>query len=808
MRWFGRGSSEREAPGKVADRVRARYNSFRELLALNNESLEMMAGLQEDLQFVPPRRDVLGDRIATIFNRVGEVTAALERLTGMGRQPLADSLEQQRHEVERYSVVLDEQQKPRLAAWLSEITSASDNDAGSKAAVLGEIRNKVGLPVPDGFVLTTEAYRQYCGIPLWTEIRDATRDLDLGDLPAVQRISEMLTRRAMESELPRAVEVAIAARVEVLLKNGGSVAVRSSARGEGGARSYAGQFLSLLNVPAAQAVEAYKNVVAARFSERALFYRLSAGLREVDNPMAALFLLMVPARAAGIMYSRDPANPKSKNSVDHGHPRVGPGDRQRAHARRPVYRIPVPAPWRGGAQHRRQAGATGAPRRWRRDRRPAGRAGAQPMPSLQDGELHTLAEWAVQLEEHFHSPQDVEWVLGRDGRLWIVQSRPLVNVEASLASRPHSRPKGEPRLKGGRTIYPGRTSGPAYLVEEIQNIGTPPPGAVVFIRKPSPEIIEIFPRIAGLVAEWGNVAGHAAALLREFRIPSVFQMEGAFECLRSGDPVSLDAGQARVYPGMLWPAVRREESVTERYAERAGDPISARLLTLNLLDPLAHNFRPAGCKSAHDILRYCHEKAIEAMFEVNDRELERGIATSRNSKRPSRCIFRCSIWAAASLPPIRLLPALRPTRSCRGRFRRLWRGISHPGVTWTREMPTSLGDLASRAGNFPGSAERRHARPGRKKLSAGRGGIHESEFPPGVPLQPGGRLSVRGPGRTTTFRSGSKGAVRRAPAATCAPASSSAAWCTTDSTWIAAETWSMPGSARLRRIRRRIASTF
>lgn len=693
MRWFGRGSSEREAPGKVADRVRARYNSFRELLALNNESLEMMAGLQEDLQFVPPRRDVLGDRIATIFNRVGEVTAALERLTGMGRQPLADSLEQQRHEVERYSVVLDEQQKPRLAAWLSEITSASDNDAGSKAAVLGEIRNKVGLPVPDGFVLTTEAYRQYCGIPLWTEIRDATRDLDLGDLPAVQRISEMLTRRAMESELPRAVEVAIAARVEVLLKNGGSVAVRSSARGEGGARSYAGQFLSLLNVPAAQAVEAYKNVVAARFSERALFYRLSAGLREVDNPMAALFLLMVPARAAGIMYSRDPANPKSKNlwiTATHG---LG---LEIASGRTPADLFIVSRSQPHGVVERnivdkqeqlvlRDDGGVAAIPLAARERTE---------PSLQDGELRTLAEWAVQLEEHFHSPQDVEWVLGRDGRLWIVQSRPLVNVEASL-SKAHSLPKGEPRLKGGRTIYPGRTSGPAYLVEEIQNIGTPPPGAVVFIRKPSPEIIEIFPRIAGLVAEWGNVAGHAAALLREFRIPSVFQMEGAFECLRSGDPVSLDAGQARVYPGTLWPAVRREESVTERYAERAGDPISARLLTLNLLDPLAHNFRPAGCKSAHDILRYCHEKAIEAMFEVNDRELERGIGNLKELKTPlplHLSVLDLGGGIAATDPAA---PSVTPDEIVSRPFRGLWRGISHPGVTWTREMPTSLGDLAS-----------------------------------------------------------------------------------------------------------------
>ena len=47
---------------------------------------------------------------------------------------------------------------------------------------LGEIKDRLGLAVPDGFVLTTEAYRQFCGIPFWSTIRDALRDSDLADL--------------------------------------------------------------------------------------------------------------------------------------------------------------------------------------------------------------------------------------------------------------------------------------------------------------------------------------------------------------------------------------------------------------------------------------------------------------------------------------------------------------------------------------------------------------------------------------------------------------------------------------------------
>ncbi|HTQ57099.1 MAG TPA: PEP/pyruvate-binding domain-containing protein [Bryobacteraceae bacterium] len=693
MQWLRSKDHRQEAPDGAAERVRARYASFRELLAVNNESLELMAGLQDDLQYVPPRQDVLGDRIGTIFSRVGGVIDALERLTGLRQSALSAALASQRQEVERYAASLGEMSRPRISAWLSELHAGSEGEAGSKAAMLGEIRNKMGLPVPEGFVLTTEAYRQYCGLALWEEVRDATRELDPNDLEAIHRVSAMLTRRALELPLPRVVEVAITARAEALLSKGGSVAVRSSGRAEGGARSYAGQFLSLLNVPLEQALDAYKQVIAARFNERALAYRLSTGLLEVDNPMAALFLMMVPARAAGIMYTRDPADPKSKTLWITATKGLGqeiasgrvPADLYRVSRSRPHDVVERSLVRKQEELVLQDGGGVAYV--------PLG-PGAQDESSLPDEGLRTLAEWGVRLEDHFHTPQDVEWVLDRDGKFWVVQSRQLVNAESSQ-SKSRARTKSEPLLAGGRTVYPGQTSGKAFLVDEIQNIGSAPSGAIVFIRKPSPEIVEVFPRIAGLVAEWGNIAGHAAALLREFQIPSVFQMTGAFEKLATGDPVSLDAVQARLYPGVLWPPVRKEASITERYRERAGDPISNRLLTLNLLDPNAHNFRPAGCKSAHDILRYCHEKAIEAMFEVNDRELERSAHSARSLDTPLPLNVSVLDLGGGLAPLDGAVRRVKPAEIVSRPFQALWKGVSHPGVTWLREMPASVGDLAS-----------------------------------------------------------------------------------------------------------------
>jgi len=329
--------------------------------------------------------------------------------------------------------------------------------------------------------------------------------------------------------------------------------------------------------------------------------------------------------------------------------------------------------------------------------------GARDQPSVDDGHFHTLAEWGTCLEDHYHTPQDVEWVLDQENRLWIVQSRALANIDTTHA-KSRARPKVEPRAEGGRTVYPGQASGNAFLVEEIQRIGETPPGAIVFIRKPSPEIVEIFPRIAGLVAEWGNVTGHAASLLREFQVPSVFQMSGVFDRLTAGEPVSLDAVQTRVYPGILWPSGRREAPVLER-RKRGRDPIGTRLLTLNLLDPSAANFRPAGCKTTHDVLRYCHEKAIEAMFAVNDSEFEHGASGGRKLVTPlpfNMLVVDLGGGLAAGLPDN---SGVTPAEIVSRPFQALWGGIAHPGVSWTRHMPATLSDLASVLGNSLGPQE-------------------------------------------------------------------------------------------------------
>jgi pyruvate, water dikinase len=696
MSWWSKKKRPAEPPGAAEDRIRQRYHSFRDLLALNNECLELMAGVQEDLQFVLPWRDIIGPRVAAVYAKADSTVGSLERLTGISYAQLHESLHSQESEVGRYVAARQELASARFSAWLAEIDGASVAEVGGKAASLGEIKNKLHLPVPEGYVITAEAYRQFCGIPLWEKIRDLTRNVDLNDLNALEKISTTLREMVMALPVPRAIEVALSERAHTLRQHapGAGLAVRSSAVGEGGERTFAGQFLSLINVPAEQMIDAYRRVVAGRFSERALFYRLSSGLAEIETPIPVLCLRVVHARASGIMYTRDPNNPKSDVLWITATRGLGldiasgqaPADLFVLQWQRPhqvveqsiVRKDEEIVPQEGGGLIRR--------------RLPSEAATAS---SLTQSQLEILATWGVQLEQHFKAPQDVEWALDEEGKLWIVQSRALT-LAGETAGKSKSRVKQDPLLAGGRSVYPGRVSGTAYLVSEPRALATTPEGAILFLRKASPEIVEVFPRIAGLVAEWGNLTGHAAALLRESKIPSVFQLPGAFERLQNGDPVSLDAVQPRVYAGTLWPPRIIERSENEGYRKNSTDPISERLLTLHLLDPSASNFRPSGCKSAHDVLRFCHEKAIEAMFEVGDSERQRG-DTHASRKLLSSTPVNLHVLDLGGGLALENPSAeeVKPAEIVSRPFQGFWRGVSHPGVSWTRELPASLGDLAS-----------------------------------------------------------------------------------------------------------------
>lgn len=680
--WRCDSQAEEALPDQAAG-YRHRYEGFRNLLEMNSELLELLADLEADLRNVPLGETLVRDPMLRLLDGTRLLADTLNVLTD-GR--FSDLYEVHQRIEERIRGLLRTSQTaacPPLAYALSGVGKGDERSVGGKAASLGAVRAALPEHVPDGFVIGIEAYWLFMRQgDVWPRLRGLLADLDVITNGALFRertraIREVLATLPVPDPVTTAIQESVAAFPG---PRPAFWAVRSSGVGEDGTASFAGQFESILSVPVEGLGEAYRAVLASRFSDRAVTYRLVGGFREVETPMAVLFLPMLAARSAGVMYTRDPQDPAAD-------------------------RMLVNSIW--GLADRLVAGRVAADT-FRIRRSPPGELierqivekdageGREGMPSLTEVELQTLGRLALDVEAIFGRPQDIEWVLDTHGKLWVVQSRALkITTEPEVvreASRPHVL-----LLEGGVTIAPGRAVGSVQLLASLEDLARIKEGIVLVAPQAVPELSGALPRLAGLIATRGNPAGHLAALLREFGIPSLFGLAEAPVVLSPGQEVGLDATARKVYEGTPWPEVReRVVARLRQIRERpVPNPLHDPVLQLNLTDPLSLGFRPSRCRSLHDVIRFCHEKAVAALFDTSDRQMasfgRRPLTLKTEATLPFVVLDLGGSIDAESCADGAVIPDAIRSRP----FQALWQGVTTPGVNWAGRSTVSLRGFAS-----------------------------------------------------------------------------------------------------------------
>ncbi len=309
---------------------------------------------------------------------------------------------------------------------MSHIASlAAVGRVGGKAANLGELIG-AGLPVPPGFVVTTDAYADFTAA---NRLAGRIRQLaGVGGADAADRIAAAFTAGRMPAGLRKEILTAYADL------GGGAVAVRSSATAEDLAEaSFAGQQESYLNVVGHEALlTAVVRCWASLWTERAMAYRERQRVEGAGVRLAVVVQRMVPADAAGVMFTANPVNGRRdevlitaawglgeaivSGAVDTDNLVVAKADgrvRSRSIADKAV-----------------QTGYAAAGTEERpvpEDRRRAG--------VLNDAVAAELARLGVWAEDHFGAPQDIEW--GRAGDdLLVLQSRPITALPEPEADPP------------------------------------------------------------------------------------------------------------------------------------------------------------------------------------------------------------------------------------------------------------------------------------------------------------------------------------------------------------------------------------
>src|SRR5512137_3051353 len=196
---------------------------------------------------------------------------------------------------------------------------ASLEMVGGKGMSLGKLA-RAGLPVPEGFHVTTAAYRQFVEVnELQPRILQALKDVDSTQPATFEAASQAIGGLFAAAHIPEEIGKAIRTSYENLhtrtmngepLPASAVVAVRSSATAEDlpGA-SFAGQQETYLNIQGPDAVlEAVHKCWASLWTARAIAYRLRQGISPESVALAVVVQLLIPAEAAGILFTANPVS--------------------------------------------------------------------------------------------------------------------------------------------------------------------------------------------------------------------------------------------------------------------------------------------------------------------------------------------------------------------------------------------------------------------------------------------------------------------------------------------------------------------
>lgn len=676
---------------------------YREVLQANNTALGFVTRIQEALAgervvtAAESRRLVAGVTVQTF-----RMIANLNRMTGDRFPGLVRRFHDLRGRISGRAEVTPYLGSVGFTVPLKNVGAEMAEVVGQKSAFLGEAHRLLPGRVPEGFATTEAAYREFIDSSgLSGRIAEVMAALDPSDTAASFSAAARITQMVESAPVPAALAAALEASAASLGAAGRRFAVRSSALQEGGLEvSFAGQYRSLLNVPEAGIVEAFRQVVASKYSPQAITYRLGRGLEDSEVAMCCCVLTMVDAASAGVLYSacRTEAGVRALVQAVRG---LGLSAVDGSAVPDSVF-LDRKHGWVTGRTSGRQDALLACADGEGTETHEVA-AGLRAVPILSDEQALSVARLAWQLEDHLGMPLDMEWAIDRKGRAFVLQVRPQPEHAGETWRAPAPRVAGaRVLLEGGSRASGGVGFGEAHRVETDLDILRFPSGGVLVTSEANPRLAVLLPKAAALVADSGEVTGHLATVARELRVPTLLATSNATTVLPESSRVTVDADAGVVYAGRVEEALARVRAVTppERKSpalERLAS-VADFIIPLTLRDRLASGYSPRKCQTLHDMIRFCHQAAVEAMFALGDGALRQGTPVHRLvSKVPIDCrLFDLGGGLREGVGPgdvtiedVVSVPLLA-----------LWRGMTDPRLQWRMTRPVSLTGFLSAVVNY------------------------------------------------------------------------------------------------------------
>lgn len=684
------------------------FSQFRAVLKANNQAIEIIADMGEklsgdylfDLHYV---ESTVEEMIAAMHASIG----AINDLTEQRWTSLYDIFADLSSRVRAITTGRDDREGPILLR-LDEIQSQDWPLIGGKAAHLSELCKNPQVRVPEGFVITSRLFHDLldsCGLHTdfcrFEELMADTK-ADEGELEALRcRLEE----KVLAAAPPPGLYEALAHALQHLLPEGESplfLAVRSSAQEEDMDFSFAGQYHSELQVaPTPAAVfAAYRQVAASLFGAKSTRYRRQVFPEGGPLSIAACCQRMINARASGVIYTEDPAEPGRQTMLAVG--ALGQGQAVvEGQVPTDFFKIAKGEPARlidSTIVTKKNALLADGPDGGLRSMPVAADQAGQPC--LREAKLMELADIAIHLETFFKRPQDIEWAIDDNDTLYILQARPLLITEspqekAGLAEKL----TGYERIMGeaGRVAQQGIGAGPVFRVETLADLKNFPQGAVLVSHRDSSQFVQVMQKACAIVTEVGTPVSHMSTLCREFKVPCLVGVPGILGMLRDGEEITVDAEDRCLYRGRVTELLTYQAATTMNLHVTPEFRLLRRVLSevsrLNLVDPLMQEFRPEGCKTFHDVLRFIHETAVLTLVDIGrDESCLRGQRLARRLDLPIQAgILAIDIGGgiAPDAPADRV-----PFTAVRSRpFRAILQGMLFPEAWHQVQMPVSFTDM-------------------------------------------------------------------------------------------------------------------
>lgn len=296
---------------------------------------------------------------------------------------------------------------------------------GGKGANLGELSMIEGIRVPDGFCVSTEAFKRIIGeTPSIKELLDRLSFLKIEHRDKINIISAEIRRLIEDVVIPEEIEEEI---TSVLLSFGeeNAYAVRSSATAEDlPTASFAGQQNTYLNIIGKDSIIKHiSKCWASLFTERAVIYRIQNSFDHSKVYLSVVVQKMVFPQAAGILFTADPVTSNRKIlSIDAS---FGLGEALVSGiVNADNYRVQDGKIINKNISNKKMAVYSSKDGGiFVQETTPE----QQNKQALTDDQILQLENIGRIIEEHFDYPQDIEWCLA-DETFYIVQSRPITTL--------------------------------------------------------------------------------------------------------------------------------------------------------------------------------------------------------------------------------------------------------------------------------------------------------------------------------------------------------------------------------------------